>query len=68
MQILTIAPRFCGPPGTGNGGYASGLFAQHARATVRDRPEAVVRPHAMNFWIPVIRARRQVLRLAIDID
>ena len=37
MQILTIAPRFCGPPGTGNGGYASGLFAQHARATVRVR-------------------------------
>ncbi|HEX9472859.1 MAG TPA: hypothetical protein VF931_01625 [Steroidobacteraceae bacterium] len=41
MQLLTIAPRFCGPPGTANGGYASGLLAQHARQTVRVR---LVRP------------------------
>ena len=37
MQLLTVAPRFCGPPGTSNGGYAAGLFAQHARSTVRIR-------------------------------
>jgi hypothetical protein len=25
---VTIASRFCGPPGTGNGGYVSGVFAR----------------------------------------
>ena len=37
MQLLTVAPRFCGPPGASNGGYVAGLFAQHARETVRVR-------------------------------
>ena len=37
MQLFTVAPRFCGPPGTANGGYLAGLFAQHARHTVRVR-------------------------------
>ena len=37
MQLLTVAPRFCGPPGSANGGYVSGLFAQHAPYTVRVR-------------------------------
>ena len=37
MQFLTVAPRFCGPPGTANGGYLAGLFAQHAPTTVRVR-------------------------------
>lgn len=37
MQLLTVAPRFCGPPGSANGGYISGLFAQHASGTVRVR-------------------------------
>ncbi|HVN98489.1 MAG TPA: hypothetical protein VMT49_00485 [Steroidobacteraceae bacterium] len=37
MQLLTVAPRFCGPPGSANGGYVSGLFAQHAPCTVRVR-------------------------------
>jgi hypothetical protein len=37
MQLLTVAPRFCGPPGSANGGYISGLFAQHAPVTVRVR-------------------------------
>ena len=37
MQLLTVAPRFCGPPGTANGGYLAGLFAQHARTIVRIR-------------------------------
>jgi hypothetical protein len=27
MTTLTIAPRFCGPPGTGNGGYVAGRLA-----------------------------------------
>jgi hypothetical protein len=29
---LAIPPRFCGPPGTGNGGYVAGLLAAHAGA------------------------------------
>lgn len=37
MQLLTVAPRFCGPPGSANGGYLAGLFAQHAQQTVRVR-------------------------------
>ena len=37
MQFLTVAPRFCGPPGSANGGYLAGLFAQHAQETVRVR-------------------------------
>ena len=42
MHSLTIAPRFCGPPGTANGGYASGLLAQHAEGIVRVRLERPV--------------------------
>lgn len=50
MQLLTVAPRFCGPPGSANGGYVSGLFAQHASGTVR------VRLH----WPPPLGAPLQV--------
>lgn len=36
---MIIAPRFCGPPGTGNGGYVAGALAAHlpdlTAATVR---------------------------------
>jgi hypothetical protein len=39
---LVIAPRFCGPPGSGNGGYACGLIASHlhgpAEVTLRKPP------------------------------
>lgn len=31
---LVIAPRFCGPPGTGNGGYVSGLIAAYVDGPV----------------------------------
>jgi hypothetical protein len=27
--VLTVAPRFCGPPGAGNGGYVAGSLAEH---------------------------------------
>jgi hypothetical protein len=37
MQLLTIAPRFCGPPGAANGGYVAGLLARQASETVRVR-------------------------------
>lgn len=42
MHSIVIAPRFCGPPGTGNGGYSSGLLAQHADGIVRVRLEKPV--------------------------
>jgi hypothetical protein len=39
---LVIAPRFCGPPGSGNGGYVCGLIASHlhgpAEVTLRKPP------------------------------
>lgn len=37
MSQLTVASRFCGPPGTANGGYVCGLFASHAPEVVRVR-------------------------------
>lgn len=42
MTTLTIAPRFCGPPGSANGGYVSGLLAAEidgsAEVTLRAPP------------------------------
>jgi hypothetical protein len=47
---LVIAPRFCGPPDSGNGGYACGLIAAHldgqAEITLR-RPPPLARPMAV---------------------
>lgn len=37
QQFLTIAPRFCGPPNSGNGGYVAGMLAHFARDTLRIR-------------------------------
>ncbi len=42
MSELTVASRFCGPPGTAHGGYVSGLFASHAPEVVRVRLERPV--------------------------
>jgi hypothetical protein len=48
LATITIAPRFCGPPGSGNGGYVAGLlggFASGEAVDVRLRvplPLAVV--------------------------
>jgi hypothetical protein len=42
VHAIVIAPRFCGPPGTANGGYASGLLAQQAGGIVRIRLERPV--------------------------
>jgi hypothetical protein len=42
MTTITIDPRFCGPPESGNGGYVCGLLAQHvdgdAEVTLRLPP------------------------------
>jgi hypothetical protein len=51
MQLLTVAPRFCGPPGAANGGYLAGLFAQHAPTTVRVRLE---RPIPLGVALQVV--------------
>src|SRR5207253_2596181 len=37
MKTLTIAARFCGPPGSSNGGYFAGLVATLASETVAVR-------------------------------
>jgi hypothetical protein len=37
MQALTIAARFCGPPGSSNGGYFAGLVAALAARTLAVR-------------------------------
>ena len=37
QQFVTIAPRFCGPPTSGNGGYVAGMLAHFARDTLRIR-------------------------------
>jgi len=37
QQFLTVAPRFCGPPNSGNGGYVCGMVAQFSRSTLRVR-------------------------------
>jgi len=37
---LTIAPRFCGPPGSANGGYFAGLVARLTTGLGADAPAA----------------------------
>ncbi|TLY61014.1 MAG: hypothetical protein E6K48_08095, partial [Gammaproteobacteria bacterium] len=37
MNTFTIAARFCGPPGSSNGGYFAGLVATLASETVAVR-------------------------------
>jgi hypothetical protein len=37
QQFVTIAPRFCGPPNSGNGGYVAGMLAQFSGTTLRIR-------------------------------
>jgi hypothetical protein len=50
MASLVVAPRFCGPPDSANGGYASGLIAAcldgQAEITLR-RPPPLARPMAV---------------------
>ncbi|MBS0375976.1 MAG: hypothetical protein JSR73_15460 [Proteobacteria bacterium] len=42
LATLRIATRFCGPPGSGNGGYVAGLMAGYAPDTVEVRLRAPV--------------------------
>jgi hypothetical protein len=63
MQYVTIAPRFCGPPGSANGGYACGLLAQHADTTVRVRLE---KPVPLGAALQVHKLPGSVLELRHD--
>jgi hypothetical protein len=42
MATLTIDARYCGPPGSANGGYFAGRFASLAAQTVRIRLQAPI--------------------------
>ena len=57
---LVIEPRYCGPPGTGNGGYVSGLIAGYlggpAEVTLR-------RPPPLGTPLAVERAGDQAIRV-----
>lgn len=52
-NTILIAPRFCGPPNVGNGGYTSGLLAQ----TVNYAPTITLRkPPLLNKVMQIIRS------------
>ena len=42
MSTLRVDARFCGPPGTANGGYFAGLLSRHAEQVVRVRLRAPI--------------------------
>jgi hypothetical protein len=52
VPTLTVADRFCGPPGSANGGYFAGLFAQHSTQPLRIRLE---RPIPLNVALEIER-------------
>jgi len=51
IHTLTVAERFCGPPGAANGGYLSGLLARCADAPVKVRLQ---KPVPLNVALQVI--------------
>ena len=57
---LTIAPRFCGPPDSGNGGYVAGLFANYAAAPVAVR---LLRPLPLGVPLGLSRGGEDGLEL-----
>jgi len=65
MHLLTVAARFCGPPGTANGGYVAGLIAQHARETVAVR---LVRPVPLGAPLQIAAADAGRLELRHDAE
>ena len=60
MSTLSIAPRFCGPPGCANGGYLAGLLARHAGGVVSVRLE---RPVPVDTPLELKQAPEGVLEL-----
>ena len=64
---LLIAPRFCGPPGSGNGGYVSGRVAG-CLAAPAGRPVTVTlrKPPPLDTLMAVERGREGTLRVTHD--
>jgi hypothetical protein len=60
QQFLTVAPRFCGPPNSGNGGYVCGMIAQFSRSTLRVRLQ---RPPPLGVPLGVERDEAGVVTL-----
>lgn len=65
MQLLTVAPRFCGPPGSANGGYVAGLLAQRAREIVCVR---LVRPVPLSAPLQIATLEGGRLELRRDAE
>lgn len=56
-QTVTIAPRFNGPPGSGNGGYVCGLMARH----IAGASEASLRaPPPLNAPLQIVRVDERI--------
>jgi hypothetical protein len=65
---LLIAPRFCGPPGSGNGGYVSGRVAAYFGDTSLDGPVTVTlrKPPPLDAPMDVARDSEGALRVTHD--
>lgn len=65
---LLIAPRFCGPPGSGNGGYVSGRVAAYLDGARRNAPVTVTlrKPPPLGAPMAVDRAGGGALRITHD--
>lgn len=59
MSTITVAERFCGPPGSGNGGYFAGLMAASRDATLSVRLQ---QPIPLNSPLQLTRAHDGSLR------
>ncbi|HTR91333.1 MAG TPA: hypothetical protein VMI73_06305 [Trebonia sp.] len=65
---LLIAPRFCGPPGSGNGGYVSGRVAAYVASACLNGPVTVTlrKPPPLDTPMAVERDGDGALRLTHD--
>jgi hypothetical protein len=77
VETVTIAPRFCGPPDSGNGGYVGGRLARRLGGAVEvtlRRPTPLARPLALEtdegelrlFDGSLLIAEARVAPLALD--
>jgi hypothetical protein len=67
-QALLIASRFCGPPGSGNGGYVSGRVAAYLNAASLGGPATVTlrKPPPLDKPMAVARDGEGALRVTRD--
>jgi hypothetical protein len=65
---LLIAPRFCGPPGSGNGGYVSGRVAAYLDSAGLNGPVTVTlrKPPPLDAHLAVARDGDGALRVTHD--